>query len=297
MKDTYDKVVKQKLMSMFEFLVSFLNENNLIWWTAYGTTIGAVRHHGIIPWDDDIDIFMPYEDYSRLISLKDKLNGKYKLLLPLEDGNTSAFAKICDSDTIIWEVEEYEAVLGLWIDVFPLFRTSMSRQEFEEISFQYNTTLRDYYRSIKTHTFHRFWNLLRGGHINGVKEFIVELFTPIKNTEDCKKRLSFFEATIDKPEGDFFVSLITHARNPRKNKNYYKAEWFDKAVSMPFERLEVKVPCGFDVLLRTFYGDYMQLPPVSQQVPQHSQMYVNLKTKVEWDEIYCDLKKGVNRVF
>lgn len=97
--------MKNKLNEVFQFTIDFLNSYNLNWCVAYGTAIGAVRHHGIIPWDDDIDIFMPREDYNKFMSLRGELyDTHYRIIAMGDDNYWLPFAKLFDSNTTIWEL-------------------------------------------------------------------------------------------------------------------------------------------------------------------------------------------------
>ena len=130
---------QKRLNETFKFTVSFLNSHKLKWFAAYGTAIGAVRHKGFIPWDDDIDIFMPYSDYQKLLSLAESFDEtNYHLALPLEEGNYCPYAKICDNSSTIWEVHRWPFLTGVWIDIFPLYESNCNEAEFQH-TLQKNT--------------------------------------------------------------------------------------------------------------------------------------------------------------
>ena len=79
----YQTRYKQKLLETFNYVIQFLNAHNLRWFCCYGTLIGAIRHKGLIPWDDDIDICMPKEDYDRLKLIKDEMEKDHYRFLSL----------------------------------------------------------------------------------------------------------------------------------------------------------------------------------------------------------------------
>ena len=77
-----DVMLKKALISTLKGFVNFCEQHNLRYYAAFGTALGAVRHHGIIPWDDDIDVYMPREDYNKFLSLRGTLeSSEYELLI------------------------------------------------------------------------------------------------------------------------------------------------------------------------------------------------------------------------
>ena len=114
--------LQNKLLEMFAWLSDFLDKNGLRYYAINGTFLGAVRHKGFIPWDDDIDIALPRCDYQKLIELLSFQKGKYVIEYP--DGRTIDYpyniAKVYDTSTTMIESLLMEVVRGVYIDVFPL---------------------------------------------------------------------------------------------------------------------------------------------------------------------------------
>ncbi|KXB74135.1 hypothetical protein HMPREF1860_02125 [Prevotella amnii] len=122
-----DKLLQKKLLSLFKEFTLFCKKNNLTYYAAYGTAIGAVRHHGIIPWDDDVDVWMPRKDYEKLLKLKTTLlKTNYEIINIENKGYYLYFAKFCNRNTSIIE-REGEPNIGLYIDIFPLDNYNTSR--------------------------------------------------------------------------------------------------------------------------------------------------------------------------
>ena len=112
---------QEKLLQTFEAFSQFCKANNLTYYAAYGTCLGAVRHHGFIPWDDDIDVYMKREDYERLLSVRDQLNGTKWSVSDFRDGNYPySFGKFYATDCSVWELRQFPFIIGPWIDIFPL---------------------------------------------------------------------------------------------------------------------------------------------------------------------------------
>ena len=94
------KTYKRKLLETFKATIKFLDDNNLTWWAYAGTAIGAVRHHGMIPWDDDIDIFMPYDDYCRIQKMHHELeNTNLEVYRPFDGDYYIPYVKIADKNS------------------------------------------------------------------------------------------------------------------------------------------------------------------------------------------------------
>lgn len=113
--------MKKVELEILSFFADFCETHNLRYFLAYGTLIGAIRHKGFIPWDDDVDIQMPREDYDILISLFNIGNDSpYRLISPLEKQSCYTIVKIIDTRTIKIENGIKNDPLGIDIDIFPL---------------------------------------------------------------------------------------------------------------------------------------------------------------------------------
>lgn len=124
MKKLNDKETKQKLLNILEYFDFLCSENNLNYSLYGGTLLGAVRHKGFIPWDDDIDVAMPLKDYEKFLSLSEIKAGKYRLHDRNSEENNHEnyyypFAKLEDEDTIINFFKNRDKG-GAFIDIFPI---------------------------------------------------------------------------------------------------------------------------------------------------------------------------------
>ena len=126
-KNLFLNKYKSKVLEVLKYTIKFCEKNNLKYYLADGSALGCVRHKGYIPWDDDIDIYMPRKDYNRLISLKEKVSLDGYTVKSLKDKNYYlTFAKIYDSNTTVWEFKDCPDILGVYVDIFPLDLTNMS---------------------------------------------------------------------------------------------------------------------------------------------------------------------------
>ena len=116
------KIIQDKILSILKEFINICEENNLTYYALGGTLLGAVRHQGFIPWDDDIDIGMPREDYEKFKKIASNvLPENYKFLNEDILNYKKAFSVIRDDSTkIIMNYSKEELVESLWIDIFPL---------------------------------------------------------------------------------------------------------------------------------------------------------------------------------
>lgn len=265
---------KEVLRPLFRAFIAFCEEHHLTYYCTYGTAIGVARHHGFIPWDDDIDVFMPREDYNRFLSLKSSLKGSDYEIIDWEDkGYYLYFAKFCDRRTTLIE-REGERHMGIYIDVFTL---DYYHPEYSRPLQKHNTLYRNawivYAHGIRRHSWRAFAQSIKNRQIGRMGLIMADatvfrLFTwPAKQI--IKK---FFKYLAKTPKSDkmWQYNIIDFYTN-----KIYEAEWFEKGVEMPFEDFTVMMPQGYDAFLTKQYGDYMQLPPEDKRIPHHNHYYVD----------------------
>lgn len=286
MKEDFDSLFKKKLIETFKAFDAFCAENGLRYFACGGTAIGAVRHHGIIPWDDDIDVFMIREDYDRFLSLKPKLEGSgYGIIDPSDNGYYLPFAKFVDNNTTVWEYCEHEFLLGVYVDVFPLNHVEGDMNKILKYHKKYAKICVRYFggkwrlftmatirMSLKTFASTRFWfkNLL--------------LAKPLRRY--YSKKFWDAEKQLKESKGDFFINYFTHYPMERE---LIRKEWVEKTVRMPFEDTEINMMQGYHEYLTQMFGDYMTPPPPEARVTHHLHYYVNLDKRLSINEIKKEL--------
>ncbi|MCI9048437.1 MAG: LicD family protein [Hungatella sp.] len=228
---------KHILIRLLEEFRRFCNEKNLRYYLAYGTLIGAVRHKGFIPWDDDIDILMPVEDYLRFLR-EYPGRGNYEVLdVSVDDNYFFPFAKLTDHETflhhhgmpITW-------MQGMYIDIFPMSGFEKDRSFEEQWLSQ---TLLD----IEWYWYYVSRNVIR------------------KKLPDPRKRILEEKFRIGFDKADKVGVLTTLPARPWM----LDRSVFGSGCELTFEGRTYKAPACWDRYLKRVYGDYMQIPPEDEQ--------------------------------
>lgn len=264
---------KDRLLGLFSKFISFCDEFSLGYYCAGGTMLGAVRHHGLIPWDDDIDLFMMRADYNKLVSLQSELQ---KIGIGLEgiqcNDCFAVFLKIWDMNTTLWEFEEIPFVYGVYIDIFPLDYSDDVQTQFlvkykkiRRMYLLYQLSLMKFsLKSIKNRLIQRDYKFV-------IKD-LLSLFVPRLLKGVIRKLLLEEDYANQQSKGRFLASYY----GDYWEREYLQKEWFEDFIIVDFEHLKVKIPKGYDGYLSQIYHDYMTLPPKEKQISHHYHYFLDL---------------------
>lgn len=292
MTEEVKKLYCNKLLDVFKRTIKFLEDNNIKWWAAYGTLIGAVRHNGLIPWDDDIDIWVPREDYNKLIKLG-HLTSSYSLKLTSIETDRNyylGFAKLSDINSTIWEHRVIPYVFGIYIDIFPIDRTDCSKEEIIEKTMVHNQHLTRQLDLVAEYGLKEYLSVIRH---NAYKKLIFKWMNRNKKETIHEEFVKTLHTIRNDRNGDKMATLFETIEHP----DYYNWSCFSQTIEIPFEDFMVKAPAGYHEILSLEYGDYMTPPPVSNRQSTHEKYYLNLKEGLTIDEVRSRLKKGEHIVF
>lgn len=267
MKEMNIKEVQGISLELLKEVHDFCVENNIKYTLFAGTLIGAIRHHGFIPWDDDLDIALPRPEYERFIhSFKSKKGNKLFTREIQGDSVYIAFARLCEMDKTFvddnhmpWCKEE----TGIWIDIFPL-------DGIEEDKKLATSRVNNIYKIWRLGTRAR-WSMgpsyicnslfTKVVHIvkHNIYKTICHFINPWeKHTKKC--------SALDFEKSNYYANLSWPGW---KMREYCPKHVLDDYILVPFEDSEFYVMKGYDESLRLKYGDYMQLPPIEQRIATH----------------------------
>ena len=250
------------ILDLFIEFKKICEKHNLRYYPCYGFLLGAVRHNGYIPWDDDLDVCMPREDYEKFLNLKDEFNDPYFFQIPETDpGYFYGMAKVRNSNTTaLTEMFRYQGFNhGIWLSVFPLdnWKLEGGESRFSQIK-QHLTDCSTYMRKTNPN--------LGSKDIQRVKEL------GDKDPWNSYRLLNEIASQFINERTDY--KLILCAVYPYL-KNVFFAEDFEETVICPFENIDIPIPKGFDRILRNTYNDYHQFPPIEKRGEWHSGMIVD----------------------
>mgnify|MGYP002854047114 CR=1 FL=1 len=263
-----DDIIRQDVrkvqLNILIKLDEICEEYGLRYYLAFGTCIGALRHKGFIPWDDDIDVLMPYADAKRLIELQDDFGEKYFVQSKETDPDYRSIAmRIRDEDTTCIEADEKDLKThkGIYVDVYPYYECSSNKI----------TRTIDILRS----------NLMKvlvnnrppvnhGGMMAKASKCILTLYSGdrrLKKIDKLERRLSSVKGKEILDYYGYDVSLLTAISYPK--------EWFEKPKKIEFEGRFFNGATEPEKYMTKRYGDYMKLPPIEDQVVHHTYIKID----------------------
>ena len=257
--------IKRVELKILEYVNSVCKINKLTYSLTAGTLIGAIRHKGFIPWDDDIDIMMPRPDYNKLLHLISNNDSVYKVeCCEYSTVYPETFAKLYDSRTIIIDknANNNQIKYGVWIDIFPIDGLGQSASVARKIVKEGKlsqlllvcSTMNKFTRS-STHSF-----------IFEPVRFFFYLVSRFCNSNKLAKRIN-----LKNQNRAFHTSLYAGCvcGSYREKTMLLSADFYD-VEEIEFESLRLSAIKKSDVFLTNCYGDYMKLPPKNKRVTHHT---------------------------
>ena len=254
--------LKRHQIGILDAVATFCDQQGIPYYLSGGTLLGAVRHKGYIPWDDDIDICMMREDYERFIRLFNDANDRYQVW-SIENNPRSPreYGKVLDTHTLLYEPDEHGKKLCVNIDLFindpaPVDDAVMNAMYDRRDLLRRKKILREQSRHQRVTGFHSLWYYIRGIF----RRMIPERYYARKLVENAR---SYHD-----PRSEFVGDFSGYYHGQARVK--VPRALFAESVLLDFEGKKYKAPIGYDAWLTALYGDYMVLPPKEERVSHHS---------------------------
>ena len=258
--------IHEREMVLFSLFDGFCKEHGLRYYMCGGTLLGAVRHGGFIPWDDDVDLLMPRPDYERMQCLI-----REQPFLPLYEFHSSAlgnlhenFTKLVDLKTEVdkrYVYDEYD--VNLWIDIFPMDGLPNDEHETAQI-YRKVKRLRKVIKFLKAKpgTGKSHWKAM----VKPIIKPVVEFFW---SKEKLLARIDQIARTYDF-DRSYYVGGIVYGYGPQERM---VREAYVEQIPMRFGEIQSVAPGCYEEYLTALFGDYMQLPPEDQRQVHFMDIY------------------------
>ncbi len=256
--DIYE--IQQMELGIMEYIHEVCQKIGVKYFLAYGSLIGAVRHNGFIPWDDDMDICMLRDDYEKLqdymIAHPDE---RYELMSYKNNVNyVYPFMKVQDNHTYLVEEDvRIDSDMGIYVDIFPVDGYE------DDQAFKDKMTKIIKKRQLSCYTFKGISNTK--SVVNSIIRYVSVIIFYFTKTNKYVSQID--ELAKSRKVDDY--ELVDYLIYKDMHKPVWKREWLEQTITGVFEGKEFMIPKNYHEILTSDYGDYMQLPPVDQRVSHH----------------------------
>lgn len=260
--------VQEKLLSMLKWFHDYCNNHELTYYIVGGSMLGAIRHGGFIPWDDDIDVVLPRPDYDRLINLFQNKIDHYLLESPYtgNDDFYYTYAKLYDTDTTLVERTKRNCRRGLYIDVFPLDGIGKTEKEVDKNFLKVD--ILNMFLMTRTCAITKRRGFLKNASI-AVSRIIPQF---IVNDHKLVLQVDKVAASFGYEESKYVANLMGAYRK----MEVMEKSIFGKPTEYQFEDIVVNGVEKYEEFLTHIYGDWRKLPPKEKQITAHEYLEMNL---------------------
>ena len=237
--------------------VTVCEKHQLKYWIMGGTLLGAVRHKGFIPWDNDIDLAMPRKDFNKLLRIgPEAFQSPLFFQTPVTENARffRTFVRIRNGNGTASFQDEYDLGIngGVFIDIFCL-------DEIPDSPLKRKCYFRKINEIAKMARFALGRNL-KGGFRNRIKHFLQKfVYSIVLKKPDTAQLFNLYQWEAGRYSGQCRHSIAHHAFGYNPHYLWESNDW-EETVMLPFEDVMLYAPKGYDAILRHQYGDYMQIP-------------------------------------
>ena len=250
MKKDYKRDLQLKILEIVKYINELCKKHNIEYYMIYGSTLGAIRHKGFIPWDDDFDIGMTYENYIKFINVCDKEldTKKYFLQRPETEPNYYlSFMKLRDITTTLVEEanKDINITYGVYVDIFPI--VGVPKNKIKRKILEINRAF-----ALSANT-----NIINNKFLSGVFKIILKIVGKRRILNICRKNCVKYSCN-DYEDWNFIFD------GDGMERNMTTKSIMGVPTRVEFEGLKLPVPEKYDEYLIHIYGDYMKIPSKEQ---------------------------------
>ena len=259
--------VQQRTIDILIKIDEICRKENLRYCLAYGSLIGAIRHKGFIPWDDDLDIMMPRPDYDKLVeyfNIHQSELEPFELFHPEYNKDYPyMISRISDSRYVLDVDNEDNYGMGLFVDVYPLDGVGKTVEEYTALKSKSNRFVSMCFLSTR--------QKIKRENTKSFLKFLLKypafLVAKILGKGFFMKHINNIQAHCDY-DGSKYIGCIVWGSDDGL-RGIFPKEWFDEYIDIEFEGKTFKAPKEYDRILSHVYGNYMELPPEEDRIAHH----------------------------
>ncbi len=251
--------IKDISLDLMKEFHNFCRKHDIHYSLAYGSLIGAIRHNGFIPWDDDIDVFMPRPDYEKFIKLSSDKPIKENLITAFYDKTkikiNYPYVKILNTDTVVYEkTKSKKEKINIWLDIFPIDGLSED-EDYNKKLYKYNYFRKDLL-AIATADLNQSKSLFK----KILKSFLIPLLHIYGVKRICR------QIDVKSKKIDFNTSKFVGVCAWGYGIKEIMIREDLRCASHVFENYNFNIPQNYDSYLSNLYGEYMKLPPEEKRI-------------------------------
>lgn len=254
-------------LEILKIIADICEQQKLRYFLIYGTLIGAVRHKGYIPWDDDVDIMMPRPDYDKLLEYLYRNIDKYSNLEvfnhDVNDLYPYMITRISDKRYEIKMDNEKSYGMGVFIDIYPFDGLGNDEKEALKYGLNGDRLSSICYQATREH----FAMETTTSTVRKIIKYPFYLVSKIIGKDIIQDKLERL-ARVKPYDENAYVGCVVWLSGGMRD--IFKKEWFDEYIMVSYEKYQFRIPREYDKILSHVYGDYMKLPPEKDRVGHHN---------------------------
>ena len=260
-----------ELLDILRVYMNICKKYDLRWWASGGTCIGALRHNGFIPWDDDLDVAMPRPDYEKLWSLRDEINYDSRFIITRtskEKNYHHRVMQLVDTQTTFIHTRNSgeDVEHGVYIDILPMDACAPNKLS--------------YFRQVMNAMIFSVYNiqcLPEYNDGNTVRKLTALALKLIKSPKARYRLWTHCEKQMAKYNWENAKQIAHLSCDTKSMFHPYDSSWFSDVKKHTFENVEINLPIGAEKYLTQYFGDFMQLPPEKSRHPVHNTLLIDLE--------------------